>query len=276
MPCLIRILTPEGLFPAPYTASSLNDAAKHEPHDGVYTITNTYNTFDVLKLDAHLNRLEESARTAGIPLHLDRARLRAALRRVIEEAGYGDVRFRVTVPATQPATFILSVEPFQPPAPEIYRLGVRCITIPGAARHDPSAKTTGWMHDRASIEAALPTGIYTGLLLDSEGHILEGLSSNFYAVLNGELRSAEHGVLRGISQQVVFEIAPALLPLSKTPVHVLDIPSLDEAFITSASRGIMPVVEIDSVQIGDGAPGPQTLALREAYLAWVAAHLEPL
>jgi branched-chain amino acid aminotransferase len=276
MPCYIRVLTPDGLQPVSYSAGSLADAAKHEPHDGVYTITNTFNSFQVLKLDAHLDRLENSARRENIPLKLDRPRLRAALRRMIEEANYGDVRLRITVPGSQPDHFILSVEPFTPLAPSVYSHGVRCITVPGAARHDPDTKTTDWMHDRRKIEAGLPPHIFTGLLLDADGNILEGLSSNFYAILNGELRTAGQGVLPGIAQQIVFEIAPVIIPVHKEAVHVSDIPSLDGAFITSASRGIVPVVEIDDIQIGDGTPGGETFALREAYLAWVDEHLEEL
>jgi branched-chain amino acid aminotransferase len=276
MPCYIRILTPYGLQPVDYTADSLADTAKHEPREGVYTITNTFNTFQVLKLDAHLDRLENSAKRVNIVLKLDRPRLRWALREMIQAANYGDVRFRITVPANTPDHLILSLEPFRPLAHEVYANGVRCVTIPGAARIDPGAKTTDWLHDRQSIEASLPPGIFTGLLLDPEGKILEGLSSNFYAILDGELRTAGQDVLPGISQQIVFEIVPAILPARKDAVHVSEITTLNEAFITSASRGIVPVVEIDGVQIGNGAPGTKTRALREAYLAWVNDHLEEL
>ena len=276
MPCLIRILTTEELCPAPYQATSLADAATHEPYDGVYTITNTYNGTQVLKFDAHLDRLENSARLAGIPLTLDRARLRAALRALIAEADFGSVRFRVTVPKRQPDQLILSVEPFAPPAPEVYEHGVRCVTVGSAERITPAAKTTGWMHDRKAIEAALPPGIYTGLLLSKTGDILEGISSNFYAILHDELRSAGKDVLPGIAQQVVYEVAPEVLPLRRQAVNVVDIPSLTEAFVTSSSRGIIPVVVIDEITLGSGKPGAQTKALRERYNAWVAAHLEEL
>ncbi len=276
MPCLIRTLTPEGLCLVPYQAASLADAASHEPHDGVYTITNTYHGTQVLKLDAHLDRLENSARLAGIRLALDRARLRAALRQMIDEANYGSVRFRITVPKDQPDQLILSVEPFAPPAPEVYAHGVRCVTVGSAERITPAAKTTGWMHDRKAIEAALPPGIYTGLLLSKTGDILEGISSNFYAILHGELRSAGKDVLPGIAQQVVFEVAPEVLAVRREAVNVVDIPRLEEAFITSSSRGIIPVVVIDEVTIGTGKPGERTKALRERYNAWVAAHLEEL
>lgn len=276
MPCLITLLTPEGLKPVPYQADSLVEAARFEPHDGIYTITNTYQTFKVLKLDAHLDRLENSARLAGIPLELDRNRLRATLRDLIGQSGYGDVRFRITIPKGDPDWLILSIEPFQPPAPETVTNGVRCVTVPGSSRVNPAAKTTGWMHDRAAVEKALPAGIYTGLLLSETGEILEGLSSNFYAILNGELRTAGEGVLAGIAQQIVFEVAPEVLPIRKDAVSLSEIPALEEAFVTSSSRAITPVVEIDGVTIGSGKPGEKTLELRRRYVQWVNAHLEEL
>lgn len=273
-PCFIRMLTPGGLQPVDYTADSLADAAQHEPQDGVYTITNTYDTFRVLKFDAHLDRLEDSARREQISLALDRPRLRSALRTMIAEAGYGDARFRITAAREQPDYLILSLEPFHPPAPEVYEQGVRCVTLADCTRPNPAAKSTGWMHERERF--ALPPGVYTGLLLDADGNILEGLSSNFYAVLDGELRTAGGGVLPGIAQQIVFEIAPGVLPLRKTAVNLRDLPRLTEAFITSSSRGIVPVVALDDVTIGVGVPGQSTRALMAAYREWVERHLEQL
>ncbi len=276
MPCIVKRLTPAGLVLVDTSASSLADAAAHEPKDGVYTVTNTFDTDRVLKLSAHWDRLEDSARRANIALKIDRPRLQAALRQVIEEAGFGSVRFRVTVSAGAPDEFILSVEPFKPLAPEVYETGIRVITSAAANRENPSAKTTGWMHDRAALEAALPPGIFTAILMSEDGALLEGTSSNFYAILDGELRTAGEGVLPGIAQQVVFEVAPSILPVRRDPVQIGDISRLEEAFITSASRGIVPVIEIDGLAISGGTPGETTRKLRAAYLAWVESHLEPL
>lgn len=275
MPCLIRLLTPDCLAPVNYSADSLAAASAHEP-DGVYTVARTFNTTQVLKFDAHLDRLEDSARREGIPLRLDRARLRAALRQVITEAGFGDARFRITVPARQPDHLILSVEPFTPPSSDLYHRGARCQTVPHERRSNPAAKTTDWMEARKRIQDTFAPGIYEGLLLSEDGHILEGMTSNFYAVVDGYLHTAGEGVLPGIAQQIVLEIAPAIVPVKREPIHITQLVSLDEAFISSASRGIMPVVEIDGIHIGDGFPGPITLALREAYLVWVNANLEEL
>jgi branched-chain amino acid aminotransferase len=281
--CIIRRLTPERLELVAYTAASLADATRYEPREGVYTITNTYETTKVLKFDAHMDRLADSAARAGISLKLDRARVRAAVREMIVNAPFGgaddppgDVRFRITVGADEPACAILSIEPFKPLAAELIARGVRCVTVKGSARDNPAAKTTDWMHDRTQIEATLPRAMYTGLLVDDDGAILEGLSSNFYAIKHGALYTADEGVLPGISRQIVYEVAPRVLPLEKKPIRVRDLEKIDEAFITSSSRGIVPVVEIDHVRIGDGLPGVKTMAIRHEYLGWMRDHLEEL
>jgi branched-chain amino acid aminotransferase len=272
-PAYIKKLTPQGLQAVNYTTDSLRAAAQHEP-DGIYTVTNTFNTFQVLKLDSHLDRLEDSAHRESIPLNLNRQSLRQALRQMITEADFGSVRFRVTVPRDPSSELILTIEPFTPPAPALINAGARCITAPGLMRRNPAAKTTDWMADRSSFE--IPTGIYEGLLVADDGRILEGFSSNFYGISNGELRTAGEDVLPGIAQLIVFTVAPESIVLRRDAIRLSELPQLNEAFITSSSRGIIPVIEIDGSAVGDGAPGPRTMAIRRAYNKWVEAHLEDI
>jgi branched-subunit amino acid aminotransferase/4-amino-4-deoxychorismate lyase len=107
--------------------------------------------------------------------------------------------------------------------------------------------------------------------------LLEGTTTNFYAILNRTLRTAgDNTVLSGIGRRVVLTVAPDIVPVQLKPVHVDEVPHLNESFLTSASRGIVPIVEIDGCRIGTGRPGPVTLRLREAYDAWAEAHLEPI
>lgn len=278
MTAYIRVLYPDGsLHPADYQAESLTAAADFEPHDGVYTVTNTYNTTQVLKMTAHLDRLEDSAWRAGINLKYDRGILRDALRRCILDYGVGDVRWRVTVSASQPDRFIITLEPFTPIAQELIENGVRTITAADAARHNAAAKTTGWMHQRTALVEAMPPGIYDTILLGPEGEMLEGLAANFYAIKDGVLYTAPADVvLPGISRQIVLEIAQPLIPYVIKAPNIAELELLQEAFITSASRGIVPVVEIDLFKLGDGTPGPLTRKLRAAYEEWIAAHLEEI
>ncbi|MBO9308856.1 MAG: aminotransferase class IV [Chloroflexi bacterium] len=268
----IGILTPDGLQEAPYSADSLAAAVPFEP-EGVYTITRTFNRDHVLMLDEHLDRLEESARLENIPLRLDRAALRAALRTLIERGGYPESRFRITVPRARPDHLYLSVEPFTPLPAELIQQGVRVATVP-LARRNPAAKTTDWMSQRKA--AALPEGVYEGVLVSPDGLLLEGLSSNFYAVMGGVLRTAGEGVLSGIARRALLALAPNYLPVRLEPIHKAELGAVEEAFLTSASRGVVPIVAIDGQVIADGRPGAQTMRLREAYEEWAQAHLTPL
>jgi branched-chain amino acid aminotransferase len=123
---------------------------------------------------------------------------------------------------------------------------------------------------------AFPSGIYEGLLVDEHGAILEGTSSNFYAIMDGQLRTAGAGVLPGIAQRIVLAIAPEALPVRQEPITTRDLPFVDEAFITSAGRGVVPVIMIDQQVIGTSQPGEITLRLRNLYNAYAEKHLQPL
>lgn len=276
MPTIIKRLTPTALLDVDYRADSLKSAEDHETSDGIYTVTITYNSTQTLMFGAHLDRLEDSAQRENIPLKYDRTRLKSTLRQMILDSGYGDVRFRITVARDTPDEMTLTLEPFTPPSKLLIEQGVRCITSNAAARHNPAAKTTDWIHARRTLESDMPDGIYDTFLLNPDGTILEGLGSNFYAILDGELRTAGEGVLSGISQRIVFEVHQGIIPLRKDPVHVDEISKFCEAFLTSSSRGIIPVIEIDGIAIGEGTVGEKTKQLRHAYESWMSNQLEEL
>ncbi len=266
------ILSLEGLQPAPYQASSLAEAARYEP-TGVYTVARTYHRTMALCLDAHWDRLEESARLLGIPLRLDRRSARDALRRLILESGYPESRFRITAPADAPDHLYFAIEPFKDVPVEVRANGARVQSVNGQ-RSIPRAKNTAWMETRAHL--SLPEGIYEGLLIGPDGTILEGMSSNFYAIRDGALYTAQGTVLPGISRRIALEVAPEVLPVYLEPVRLADVPRLQEAFLTSAGRGVVPIVEIDGQQVNGGRPGPFTRAIERRYNAWTEAHLEEI
>jgi branched-chain amino acid aminotransferase len=268
------ILTPAGdLLPTPYLATSLADAAPNEP-EGVYTLARTFRRDHVLLLDDHLNRLEQSANLTGITLTLDRPKLRQALRTLIEQTDYEDSRFRITIPRAHPDQLYLSIERYQPVPPEILQNGARCITL-SSRRETPVAKTTAWMQQRKAH--TLPNGIYEGLLLsENNATILEGMSSNFYAIIDGVLHTAGEGVLQGIAQRIVLTIAPPILPVRLTAISKNDLPFIEEAFISSAGRGVVPVIMIDQQVIGTGEPSEVTTQIQAAYDSYTATHLERL
>ena len=276
MPAIVKRLTAAGLLDVDYAAESLDEAAEFEPRHGVYTVSNTCNRTRTLLLDAHLDRLEDSARREGFAIRCDRQRLRQALRGMIDDSGYSDARFRISAPADRPGELLLSIEPFQPPSPAVIRQGVRCATSAEVARLNPAAKASEWMHIRKRLAADRPPEIYETFIVDADDRILEGLSSNFYAIEGGELRTAGARILAGISRQVVKETCAAIIRLRLEAPLRANLARFSEAFLTSSSRGIIPVVEIDGVRIGGGSPGVITGQLRSAYERWASDHLEEL
>ncbi len=273
-PILTFRLTPDGLVPTDYQAASLVEAVAYEPQ-GVYTVARTFYGDRALLLDAHLDRLEESAHLVGIPLQLDRARLRAALRELLARGRYPDAKFRVTVPRENPEHLVFALEPFHPVPEDVMQGGAHIITLP-IVRPQPDAKTTDWMAQRRPAYESLPPGVYEGVIVAAGGRLLEGLSSNIYGVLDGVLRTAGQGVLAGITRRAIYDLAPQVLPVQLEPLHIDDIPRLSEAMLTSSGRGIVPVTRINEHPVGGGAIGPVVRQLQVLYDAWVAAHSEPI
>ncbi len=274
MPTTIAILTANGLRPAPYRADSLTEAAYYEP-SGIYTVTRTYQRTAALKLDAHLDRMAESAQLENISLKLDRAALRATLRTLIEQSGYAESRFRITVPQSQPDHFIITLEPFLGLDPALKTQGVSVATIL-TSRNNPQSKDTAWITQREAVKANAQDA-YEYLIVNEYGQLLEGFGSNFYAILGDQLWTAPDGmVLGGIARQIVLDIASHLLPVCLEPIHQTQVSTLEGAFLTSSSRGIIPIVEIDGHTIADGKPSAVVQTLDAHYDTWVDDHIEPI
>jgi branched-chain amino acid aminotransferase len=217
-------------------------------------------------------RLNESAALQGSTAGLDERRVRNAIAQALRATGHPESRLRLTY---SPPRLFVSVEPFVPLPEALYRDGAVCVTVP-LHRTNPHAKDTRFAAEAATAYAALPGGIQEGLMVAEDGSILEGLSSNFFALIGGILRTEEARVLLGITRSLVLEVARELAPVVTTPVSLDDLPSVVEAFITSVSRGILPVVRIDGLAIGDGRPGPVTRDLIGRFQALVDREAQPL
>jgi len=268
------VLTPDGISTNPYQVSSLAAAVAHEPR-GVYTVARTFHADHALLFDAHLDRLEESARLVNIPLKIDREWLRAAMRELLHQAGYPDAKFRLTVPRETPDLIYFAFERLNPVPEAIMRQGAHVITSP-IVRENPVAKTTDWMIVRQPTFNNLPPGVYEAILVSKEGKVLEGLSSNFYGVLDGVLYTANEDVLGGITRKVLLEILPEIVPVHLTALHQDDLPRLSDAMLTSSSRGVVPITCINHQPVGGGSVTPLITAIKDRYDAWTEVHIEPI
>ena len=248
------------------------DAVSVRLPNGAYTTLRTYDTVRVIGLTAHLQRLIDSSAMLQRPYPIDPAAIRLALREVIARERQPALRVRLTVPLDVDQIFI-SVEPFEVYPPELYQHGVRCATTK-MSRHTPRAKSTDFIAPSRESKAALDPDIHELLIVNRTGEILEGTSSNFYAVLNGFLRTAGEGVLEGITRGIVLQEAASIVPIDYRPVKVSDLDRVAETFITSSSREVMPVIQIDDQIIGVGQPGLITQTLLTKYRIDLARSAE--
>jgi branched-subunit amino acid aminotransferase/4-amino-4-deoxychorismate lyase len=189
----------------------------------------------------------------------------------LSAAGHAESRLRLTF---APPRLFVGVAPFEPVPDGLYREGAAAVTLP-LRRERPHAKDTRFLDAAERARTALPPGFHEGLLTDA-GTILEGLSSNVFAVLEGRLRTEPERALPGVTRSLVLELAPAVLPVELEPARVADLSRLSEGFITSVSRGILALTRIDGQRIGNGRPGPVCLALSRRLEELQAREVERL
>lgn len=258
--------------------ASLHDVPAWLPL-GVYTSLRTFEHSKFLHLAEHLQRLQRSMEVLGWRYALNEMALRQALREVCVAYDHADARVRIDVLAQAAAQFacdsrlLLTLAPFEPPAAEVYARGVIVAPAPQLRREQPEAKKADFVRARRQ---AVTGDAYEILLLDGEGRLLEGSSSNFYGVRDGAVFTAGSGVLEGITRGIVLQlVVEASVPLHRRAVRLEETAQLDEAFLSSSSRGLVPVRRIGENVVGDGRPGPITRRLMAAYERYVARHIRP-
>ena len=135
-------------------------------------------------------------------------------------------------------------------------------------------KTVALLPNVLAKQAARESGAYEAWLVDTDGNVTEGASTNAWIVTpDGELitRHTDNGILSGITRQTLKTLAGKLqLKLVERPFTLSEAKKAREAFITSATSFVTPVVKIDSETVGDGKPGPAARRLREEYIRFAA------
>jgi branched-chain amino acid aminotransferase len=240
--------------------------------EGAYTTLRTYGGRGVVRLDQHRRRLEESAALQGRPGTIDPAALRRAVSRALDRTGHPESRLRVTY---SPPRLFLAIEPFAPLPERAFEEGVACVTL-DVRRENPHAKDTRFIATAQGAYGRLPAGVEEGLIVGDDGAILEGLSSNFFAVVDGVLRTEEERALAGVTRSLVLEVAGGRMPVERRAVGRDERPRIEEAFVTSVSREVLPVVRIDDRPVGHGRPGPKTRVIMQAFADLVRREVERL
>jgi branched-chain amino acid aminotransferase len=264
----------------PFEAKTVHELFEELP-DGIYTALCTFDHNKFFHLEDHLDRLESSIAMLGLNFELDRLTLRRALHEVCTKYPRANARIRIDVlaePAGQLAIdsrLLIALAPFEPIPERSYLEGVRVEIARELTRPQPQAKVTEFVMKRRHYLESDPS-VHEYLLLDTQGRLLEGTTSNFFAVRDGVLRTAGRDVLEGIARKIVLQIAGDLeIPVYLEPVEEEEVSTLQEAALTSASRGIVPIVEIAGRSVGTGRPGPIVSRILAAYRERLAAEIQP-
>jgi len=115
------------------------------------------------------------------------------------------------------------------------------------------------------------------VLSNLEGFIAEGASTNVFVVKDGALLTPplSTGILGGITREVILELAESLeIPRRETALELGDLVGADEAFLSSTTREVMPICQVDEALIADGRPGPFTRRILKAFRAYAPAHCD--
>ncbi|NWF65522.1 MAG: aminotransferase class IV [Chloroflexi bacterium] len=294
-------LVSNNIQPLEFSASTLDEMTLRLP-DGFYT------TFSTLKGGTHV---------LGLQAHLDRLYRPANALRIIPSAAEADARHHIAalaqryLPSESRIRLVLTknsgdvyigIQPFAPPPAEIYEKGAHVITTE-MTRHDPRIKGTDFIAQSAEQRKLVKDDVFE-ILLTKHGGILEGMTSNFYAVCSviaseqqrtkqspagriasgkkrerprndGILITARRGILLGVTRRAVLRLARGEgMPIEYRPPRVDE--NFDEAFLTSSSRGVVPVVRINGAPVGQGKPGTWTKRLSLAYQAYVEERSEEI
>jgi branched-chain amino acid aminotransferase len=248
--------------------------------EGIFETLRAYGDH-LFRLSAHVRRAQAGAEALGFVLDAEElaAALRATATANLARLGGEDSAVRLTASAG-------SIEP-DGPFPgvavgeptivvtshrlaidaEVERRGVAART--GASiRGLPQVKSLSYGATLAAQRAARAAGAHEALLTAPDGQVVEGATSNLFAVIDDRLVTPplDAGLLEGVTRGVVLELAAALgIEVELRPLHREELLGAAEAFLTASVREVVPLVEVDGVTIGGGQPGPWTRSLHRAY-----------
>ena len=250
--------------------------------DGVYEVTSVLGG-KLIDFDGHLARLERSLVELDMQkpeafddlLEIHRELVRAngidegLIYLQVSRGSAGDRDFAFPDPDVVKPTLVLFTQskPGLADSPAAKK-GIKVISIEDIRWGRRDIKTVQLLYPSMGKMMAKKAGCDDAWLVE-DGHVTEGTSNNAYIVKGGKIitRQLSSDILHGITRAAVLRMArEAQMAVEERAFTIDEAKAADEAFVTSASTFVFPVVEIDGVALGDGAPGPVAKRLREIYL----------
>jgi D-alanine transaminase len=249
--------------------------------DGVYEVCEV-RAGALIDERRHMGRLQRSLSELRIALPMPLAALAVVLRETIRRnrVRNGIVYLQVTRgtarrdfafpdPPVRPSLVVTARELDFAKNEKTAAVGIAVVTVPDNRWDRVDIKSVSLLPNVLATQTAREQGAKEAWFVDKDGFVTEGASSNAWIVTKDDrviTRPAQHGILRGITRTVLLDVIAAHgLKLEERPFTLAEAHAAKEAFVTSASRIVMPVVRIDDRPLGVGKPGPLTLALRRDF-----------
>ena len=235
--------------------------------DGIYEVTAVLDG-KLVDFGPHVVRLERSLKEIGMPMPMPAAELEALHREMVRRNGLveGGVYLQVTRGAVD-RDFAFPKEPI--PQTAAAKTGIAVITVPDIRWRRRDIKSVALLAQVLAKQAAAAAGVGEAWMIE-DGLITEGGSSNAWIVTrDGRIvtRQLSNAILAGCTRKSVMRLAELeQLRIEERPFTLDEAKGAAEAFITSASSLVMPVVSIDGAPVGDGKPGPLATRLRRIYI----------
>jgi branched-chain amino acid aminotransferase len=269
----------DGEWVHPHQASiSLNDIA----------VLRGYSAFEALRtydrrpfhLADHLERLYRSAAMIDLEIPRTREDIAGVVQEIIARNTYrhASVRMLVTggesedgVMAVGRPKLVVMISPLGERDMDRFARGYYLITT-RLQREVPEAKTSNYTAAVRALKEAARRGADDALFVNEQGHVQEATRSNFFLFRGDTLVTPREEILLGITRNVVLDLARGRFPIEERPILLEELALAGEAFVTSSSKEIVPVVRIDERVIGDGRPGPRTTELERRFIEMVESN----
>ncbi len=244
-----------------------------------------YSAFEALRtydrrpfhLEEHLERLARSAEMIDLELPRTSEEIADVVREIIKRNPYrhAAVRMLVTggdsedgVMAVGRPKLIVMIGPLGERDMQRFAKGSFLITT-RLQREVPEAKTSNYTSAIRALKEATRRGADDALFVNKLGHVQEATRSNFFLFRGDTLITPRKEVLIGITRNIVLDLARGRFSIEERPILLAELAQADEAFVTSSSKEITPVVRIDEQVIGSGQPGPRSTELEQRFIALV-------
>jgi branched-chain amino acid aminotransferase len=254
--------------------------------EGVYETLRTYNRVPFL-YDRHLRRLRQSAYHLDLHVPFTDDELRTSIDRTVAAAFVGGgseqayIRVLLTrgvgeltydIKATPTPSLVIIVKPLEEPPARVTNEGIAISLVEILRNHpgsvNPRIKSNNLLNNALAMQAAYQRGAEEALMCNYRGELSECSQSNFFLVRKGVALTprSSAGLLEGVTRAFLFEVGREVgVDVQDAVLYPDDLGTADEAFITSTTRELSPVVRIDDRIVGSGRPGPITLNLLEGY-----------